>query len=487
MIELFKNKQYRRLFISLAALDAAQLYIWYVFWNWIYDAGDGFELEISFIIYSAIIVLALILIPRLIVRRNLLQQPQILRIITLTSIGAALASLFLALLPGISALVVSLSLITAFIFIPHAICLTRFAREIPKKIIGRAVGLIVAVSMVFAYISVLLIDELENTILAYIAFAALLAVAAAFFQPEVSEAPTNEEKHPVYSRKLIIVGVLAIFCYAVVAGLDDNIRYIVEIENDFDGIFAVWFVFLVGAAIYLLAGFLLDVLKSSKYLIVGCLVAICAIFSLLLAVDTEIVEITYFFGSKLPIYSLWVISIVLPLRNSKHQPQLAGFGYAMLYFGMLLTSVLFLVFPDIYYLAIALVLGFTVAAFGLFHYLYSDYEREQFATELSSNKEEIASLKKMRDDAEAKRGQRVEISSLIAEYKLTEREGELLPLLLSPLTAGEIAKSEQTSEATVKYHISSILQKTGCKNRRALQLFVDGDPANHKQDNSTEV
>lgn len=50
-------------------------------------------------------------------------------------------------------------------------------------------------------------------------------------------------------------------------------------------------------------------------------------------------------------------------------------------------------------------------------------------------------------------------------YRLTEREYEVLHLLIEGLTNPEIALKMSVSRSTVKYHISSILSKLGVSNR----------------------
>jgi NarL family two-component system response regulator LiaR len=50
-------------------------------------------------------------------------------------------------------------------------------------------------------------------------------------------------------------------------------------------------------------------------------------------------------------------------------------------------------------------------------------------------------------------------------YKLTEREYEVLHLLIEGLTNPEIAQKMTVSRSTVKFHISSILSKLRVSNR----------------------
>ncbi|MBO8172989.1 MAG: AAA family ATPase [Bacillaceae bacterium] len=61
------------------------------------------------------------------------------------------------------------------------------------------------------------------------------------------------------------------------------------------------------------------------------------------------------------------------------------------------------------------------------------------------------------------------LHELAEQFQLTEREKEIVKLILQELSNKEIAKQLHVTEITVKKHVSSILKKTGVKNR--LQLM----------------
>ena len=56
--------------------------------------------------------------------------------------------------------------------------------------------------------------------------------------------------------------------------------------------------------------------------------------------------------------------------------------------------------------------------------------------------------------------------------KLTEREIEVLKYLIHGFTNRQIAEHLVVTTATVKAHVSSILHKTGVKNRLELALYA---------------
>jgi DNA-binding CsgD family transcriptional regulator len=53
-------------------------------------------------------------------------------------------------------------------------------------------------------------------------------------------------------------------------------------------------------------------------------------------------------------------------------------------------------------------------------------------------------------------------------YKLTAKELEVLALVVEAKSNKEIASLRVTSDRTTESHVSNILGKTGCKNRREL-------------------
>lgn len=59
-------------------------------------------------------------------------------------------------------------------------------------------------------------------------------------------------------------------------------------------------------------------------------------------------------------------------------------------------------------------------------------------------------------------------------HGLSEREREVLPLVVRRMTNAKIAEELYITEATVKYHVRNILKKTGCANRvEVIRLYDD--------------
>lgn len=68
-------------------------------------------------------------------------------------------------------------------------------------------------------------------------------------------------------------------------------------------------------------------------------------------------------------------------------------------------------------------------------------------------------------DTSLERSERARFESFCQRYALTQRERDVLRLVLEEKSNPEIAGELVVSEATVKYHVSNLLKKTGCKNR----------------------
>ncbi|MBR1622571.1 MAG: helix-turn-helix transcriptional regulator [Pseudobutyrivibrio sp.] len=67
-------------------------------------------------------------------------------------------------------------------------------------------------------------------------------------------------------------------------------------------------------------------------------------------------------------------------------------------------------------------------------------------------------------------------ASFVGRYQLSTREIQILDEILSGKANKEIAAILFITEATVKFHVKNLLQKTNCKNRNELtKLYNDGN------------
>jgi DNA-binding CsgD family transcriptional regulator len=124
-----------------------------------------------------------------------------------------------------------------------------------------------------------------------------------------------------------------------------------------------------------------------------------------------------------------------------------GLGYAGLYGGFFAASAAFEFVPETLYkatLGVTLILSLVTVYMVL--KLDADYDRFRYERTLANAKNPGVI------DYRAKLG-------------FTVKECEVMDLLTSGITTGEIARRMFISERTVNFHIGSMLRKTGSKNR----------------------
>lgn len=104
--------------------------------------------------------------------------------------------------------------------------------------------------------------------------------------------------------------------------------------------------------------------------------------------------------------------------------------------------------------------------------LIVSHERDRYRRELDIQGQEMNSLKLRASVVNAIMPTESLLGEETANIHFTKREKELLPLIISTLTADEIAEQAQISPSTARFHIKNILGKTGAKNRRELARIL---------------
>jgi DNA-binding NarL/FixJ family response regulator len=75
------------------------------------------------------------------------------------------------------------------------------------------------------------------------------------------------------------------------------------------------------------------------------------------------------------------------------------------------------------------------------------------------------------------------ITEACNQYKLTQREKELIELIYSGKTNKEIAEMLFLAESTVKTHVYNIFRKMEVKNRIEVICIINGDAIEHEKMN----
>ncbi len=134
-----------------------------------------------------------------------------------------------------------------------------------------------------------------------------------------------------------------------------------------------------------------------------------------------------------------------------------GLGYVLLYGGFGLISVLFEFMPTTFYTpVIGLILLISIMAILLSGYLMNENKAHRLAL--------------IKDELKETYG-KVNIEELVVadtQDPLTEREKEVLQLILEGKTNKEIGESMYIGERTVKFHLGNIYSKYGVKGRSEL-------------------
>lgn len=134
-----------------------------------------------------------------------------------------------------------------------------------------------------------------------------------------------------------------------------------------------------------------------------------------------------------------------------------------------MTSILFIFIEESFYQAVmGIILLFTIVCLlMLFGFIFL-YEKRRSQQELDHHRQIIASLEQKTVVAESLSLTLMPVDGQMPDIHFTKKERELLPLIISSLTAEEIADQVHLSASTIRFHIKNILSKANAKNRREL-------------------
>ena len=447
---------------------------WLLFYEQLLDCPRQ-SINIGFIIYSAVILVSSIFVPVLIKRSRISENHKKMSILFGVSFFAALVFRFGQLSFGISAAYIFLTLWTAAIMVCICICFMSMADTASPSVLGRFAGIAYFADAVITS----LIETLTGTVeyfYASMAAGVLLFAAASLSFRKISNNYTEwdeQQSDNLYpSTKLIRIGLILLIVYAIIAGMTDNLYFFDEMfELPYVGVF---FIPMTGI-MYLSGGFIFDKISKKNTLPVA-LIFICAAQAIAFFMKDSIFAYTYSVLFSAGSTFLEITIILLPIffvqkkRNNYH---LSAFGGGIFYGGFCVTSILFLFIEQSAYLFImGLVLLGAVIYLFLIMKAISLYEKEKLALVLERQKAELSALEnKLLSTASVleSASPSLEACSVIC---LTKKERELLPLIVSPLTAEEIAQQENLSPSTIRFHIKNILSKTNAKNRRELARML---------------
>ena len=165
--------------------------------------------------------------------------------------------------------------------------------------------------------------------------------------------------------------------------------------------------------------------------------------------------LSYFFTGILSVYRVGIIADMSDSVNSKGESMtyLCAFGLIFGRIGEGCGGLMGIKFQEntMLLLTITCFVLVIAVAFFIFHYIYSYIP----VPHVVQSHEEI-------------------MNSFKAKYVLSGREMDVLELLVDGNSNAEIADRLYVSENTVRFHVSNILKKTGCKSRKELSSLVYG-------------
>lgn len=189
-------------------------------------------------------------------------------------------------------------------------------------------------------------------------------------------------------------------------------------------------------------------------------------------------------GAGVSSFTLWVLGYLLfgffsvfrvvlfaDLATQVGRPALAGGGLMLGRVGDVLGTLLCLACASS---AVTLVAVSSVAFVVAFVLMFLLFERMYGGVALPGASGAGGAGQGEREAGADADGEVAAIAAFAVRHGLSEREREVLPLVVRRLTNARIAEELFITEATVKYHVRNILKKTGCANRvEVIGLYDD--------------
>lgn len=197
----------------------------------------------------------------------------------------------------------------------------------------------------------------------------------------------------------------------------------------------------------LVAGFVADHSRRAGAI---CALTALAIPFIILSLHGETIPVTVFWSLSylaFGFYSVFRVLLFLDLAADYSCLFIAGFGLLFGRVGEAAGEAIFLAMAS----NLVALVCVTAALFALSIFIFFKVYQLLYAPE-----------------AARELGERERFHRFSASHDLTEREQDMLRMLLDRKTNTQIATELTISENTVKYHVRNLLQKTGCKNRTDL-------------------
>lgn len=483
MRQIMKQRRLLLLLFTYISLEAFRHTGWMLFYEQFVE-NTRQEINIGFILYSGVI--AIIGMMALFIFKHVLIMDKVKKQQTVFLVSIILTLLFrmIQLCTGLTGAYTFLVLWTSAVMVGICLCFIQINKTVPRNLLGRFFGI--------AYFAdALIVSFVERftgtkayfyvSIIAGIVLCITAGILYVRYTKNAEQITTMESEWKP-SKRFVGISLVILVLYVLIAGTMDNLYFFDEwMELPYIGVLIPFM-----GIMYLLSGFLVDKL-TLRITIPLALLFICIAQTMTYFVTEGIFSYFYSFFSNLGSTFLQLVTVIVPIcyaRIKKESDYLSSFGEGLFYGGFCITSIIFVfINQSAYRVVMGGILLTAIICLLLMIELLILLERDKHNKAIEIQKLEMNALKQQVTISNTETIEALPIHEEALNTHFTKREKELMPLIVSSLTAEEIANQSHLSVSTIRFHIKNILGKTNAKNRRDLMRMFN----EHKLQSDTSI
>lgn len=473
MRKKMKLRGFGLLLLVYTSIEAFRHIGWMLFYEQFVDSTRQ-EINFGFILYSGAIAITGMLLPLIFRHVRILDRIRSYPFIVGTLACIALLFRMIQLTMGITGAYIFLVLWTVAVMIGICICFTQILITIPKSLLGRFFGTAYFTdALIVSFVE--LFTGTKKYFYASLIVGIVLCIIAGM---SYSQYLKNMEKYSIIefewkpSKRFVRIAIIILILYVLITGMMDNLYFFDEwLELPYVGLFTLPMM----SIMYLLGCFLFDKI-SLRIILPLAMLFICIAQSMTYFVTGGVFAYSYSVFSNLGSTILQLVTVIIPIyytRMLKRNCYFSSFGEGLFYSGFCVTSILFVFIKQAAYRTVmGGILLVTVICLMLMIELLILHEKDKHKIALESQQQQMDALKQQVTLSSAETIEMLPIQEEALNICFTKREKELMPLIVSTLTAEEIAEQAHVSVSTVRFHIKNILGKTNAKTRRELTRMI---------------
>lgn len=483
MRQIMKQRRLLFLLFTYISLEAFRHTGWMLFYEQ-FEENTRQEINLGFILYSGVI--AIIGMMALFIFKHILIMDKVKKQQTVFLVSVSLALLFrmIQLCTGLTGACIFLVIWTSAVMVGICLCFMQIYKTVPRCLLGRFFGI-----AYFADALIVSFVERFTGMKAYFYVSIIVGIVLCLNAgilyvryTKNTEEITMVESDWKPSKRFVGISLTILVLYVLIAGTMDNLYFFDEwMKLPYIGVLIPFM-----GIMYLLSGFLVDKLRL-RITIPLALLFICIAQSMTYFVTEGIFSYFYSFFSNLGSTFLQLVTVIVPIcyaRIKKKSEFLSSFGEGLFYGGFCITSIIFVfINQSAYRVVMGGILLTAIICLLLMIELLILLERDKHNKAIEIQKLEMNALKQQVSISNTETIEALPIHEEALNIHFTKREKELMPLIVSSLTAEEIANQSHLSVSTIRFHIKNILGKTDAKNRRELMRMF----SEHKLQNDTSI